>query len=53
MEYNELQSETKTIKMTKSLVDKIDLLRDGTERSFSQQVKLMLKKYIEILDLSK
>jgi hypothetical protein len=51
MQDNELQNVTKTIRFTKSLSDKIDELRAGTERSFAQQVKLMLKKYIEIIDI--
>lgn len=48
---NELQpTEPKTIRFEKSLIKKIDELRKGTERNFSQQVKFMLKKYIEITD---
>ena len=41
-------SESKTIRIEKELIKKIDELRDGTERNFSQQVKFMLKEYIRI-----
>ena len=44
------QTETKTIRFEKSLIEKIEKLREGTERNFSQQVKYMLKKYIEITE---
>lgn len=43
------ETEPKTIRFEKTLIEKIDELREGTERNFSQQVKYMLKKYIEII----
>jgi len=45
----ELQPTTpKTIRFEDDLIKKVDELRRGTERNFSQQVKFMLKKYLEI-----
>lgn len=44
------QTVTKTIRFEKELVEKIEKLREGTERNFSQQVKYMLKKYIDITE---
>lgn len=46
MQDNETQQ--KTIRFEKELIKKIDELREGTERNFSQQVKYMIKKYLEI-----
>ncbi len=40
---------TKTIRFENQLIEQINKLREGTERNFSQQVKYMLKKYIEIV----
>ena len=48
---NETQS--KTIRFDKSLIDKIDEMRQRTERNFSQRVQWMLKQYIEIIEKSK
>lgn len=48
MQDNETQS--KTIRMENSLIEKIEEMRKGTERNFSQQVKFMLKKYIEFTE---
>ncbi len=51
MQNNERQeTESKTIRFEKSLIEKIDILRNGTERNFSQQVKFMLKRYLEIIE---
>lgn len=47
--YELTPTEQKTIRFEKDLIEKIDELRKGTERNFSQQVKYMLKKYIEII----
>ena len=49
-EYKKPQSNkvTKTIRIEKELVEKIEKLAEGTERDFSKQVRLMLKKYIDI-----
>lgn len=41
---------SKTIRFEKDLVNKIDSLRKDTERNFSQQVKFMIKRYIEIIE---
>lgn len=46
-------TEPKTIRFEKELIDKIDELRKGTERNFSQQVKWMLKQYLKIIEDSK
>ncbi len=51
MQTNECQNkptQQKTIRMENELIKKIDELRKGTERSFAQQVKYMLKEYIKI-----
>jgi len=49
MEFNAIQeTEQKTIRFEKDLIKKIDELRQGTERNYSQQVKFMLKEYIRI-----
>lgn len=45
-----IESQQKTIRMEKDLIDKIDELRKGTERDFSKQVKFMLRKYIEFTE---
>lgn len=45
---NETQS--KTIRMETTLIEKIEEMRKGTERNFSQQVKFMLRKYIEFTE---
>jgi len=42
------ETQSKTIRIETELIKKIDEMRQGTERNFSQQVKFMLKKYIEI-----
>lgn len=46
-------SEPKTIRFEKELIEKINELRKGTERNFSQQVKWMIKQYLEIIEKSK
>lgn len=51
MQDNETQS--KTIRFDKELIEKIDKLREGTERNFSKQVQWMLKQYIEIIEKTK
>ena len=48
MEYNETPKITKTIKMEKDLIDKINAMGKKTERDFSSQVRFMLKEYIKI-----
>ena len=40
---------TKTIRLEKSLVEKIEKLAKENERDFSKQMKYMLKKYLEII----
>lgn len=50
MQNNETQM--KTIRFDKELIDKIDKMREGTERNFSRQVQWMLKQYIEIIEKS-
>lgn len=47
------ESEPKTIRFEKELIEKIDEMREGTERNFSQQVKWMLKQYLKIIEESK
>lgn len=44
------ETQQKTIRIEEDLIKKIDDLRKGTERNFSQQVKFMLRKYIEIME---
>lgn len=40
---------TKTIRLEKSLVEKIEKIAKENERDFSKQMKYMLKKYLEII----
>lgn len=47
------ETQQKTIRFDKELIDKIDEMRQGTERNFSRQVQWMLKQYIDILEKSK
>lgn len=47
------ESEPKTIRFEKELIEKIDEMREGTERNFSQQVKWMLKQYLKIIEEAK
>lgn len=49
----ENDTQIKTIRFDKELIEKIDKLREGTERNFSRQVQWMLKQYIKILEESK
>jgi predicted DNA-binding protein len=42
--------ETKAIRIERDLIDQINQLREGTERNFSQQVKFMLRKYIQMME---
>lgn len=51
--YTMTDTEPKTIRFEKELIDKIDEMREGTERNFSQQVKWMLKQYLKIIEESK
>ena len=44
------ETESKTIRFEKDLIDKIDEMRKDTERNFSQQVKFMIKRYLEIIE---
>ena len=44
------EKETKAIRMEKDLIDQINELREGTERNFSQQVKFMLRKYLQMME---
>lgn len=46
-------TEPKTIRFEKEMIEKIDKMREGTERNFSQQVKWMLKQYLKIVEESK
>lgn len=46
-------TESKTIRFEKELIQKIDEMREGTERNFSQQVKWMLKQYLKIIEQTK
>jgi predicted DNA-binding protein len=54
MNNSELQ-DTKlvSVRLPTDLIKYIDDLSQGSERNFSQQLRLMLKKYIEILETSK
>lgn len=47
------ETQMKGIRFEKSLIEKIDQMREGTERNFSQQVKWMLKQYLKIIEESK
>lgn len=47
------ETQMKAIRFEKSLIEKIDEMREGTERNFSQQVKWMLKQYLKIIEQSK
>lgn len=47
------ETQSKTMRMDKELISKIDKMREGTERNFSQQVQWMLKQYIKIIEQSK
>lgn len=47
------ETQQKTIRMEKELIEKIEEMRKGTERDFSKQVKFMLKNYIEIIENNK
>lgn len=50
MQNNETQyNQTRSIRFEPDLVKKVNELREGTERNFSQQVKYMLRKYIELV----
>ena len=55
MQEKEIQRETllKSIRFEKNLAEKIDKMREGTERNFSRQVQWMLRQYIEIVEKSK
>lgn len=44
------ETQSKTIRMETTLIEKIEEMRKGTERNFSQQVKFMLRKYIEFTE---
>ena len=47
---NALMNETKsvTIRLDAELVERINKLKEGSERNLSQQIRLMLKKYLEM-----
>ena len=47
-DYQLVEKETKSIRFERDLVQKIDDLRKGTERNFSQQVKFMLRMYLQL-----
>lgn len=47
------ETQTKTIRFDKALIEKIDEMREETERNFSQQVQWMLKQYIKIIEQTK
>jgi hypothetical protein len=44
------EKESKTIRFEKDLIYQINELREGTERNFSQQVKFMLRKYLQMME---
>jgi metal-responsive CopG/Arc/MetJ family transcriptional regulator len=46
--YQNILTESITFKIDQDLIRKIDELRRGTERNRSQQIRLMLKKYLEL-----
>lgn len=48
MQYNE--SQQKTLRMEKDLIEKIEKLAKESQRDFTKQVKFMLRKYIEITE---
>lgn len=48
MQYKETQS--KSMRLEKELIDKIEELARKNERDFTKQVVFMLKKYIEITE---
>lgn len=48
LQYRETQS--KSIRIEKELVEKIEELAKKNERDFTKQVIYMIKKYIEIID---
>lgn|GEM_PF-827161 len=41
-------TQQKTIRFEKDLIEQIENLAKGTERDFSKQVKFMLRQYIKI-----
>ena len=41
---------TKTIKFDMELLDKIQDLADQSERVFSEQVRFMLRKYLQMME---
>lgn len=47
------ESQQKTIRMEKDLIEKIEQMSKESERDFSKQVKFMLRKYIEIVETTK
>ena len=47
------ETQQKTIRMEKELIEKIEKMAEGTERDFTIQVKYMLRKYIEIVESTK
>ena len=47
------ETKIKSIRFQKELIEKINFMREGTERNFSQQVQWMLKQYIKIIEESK
>jgi predicted transcriptional regulator len=51
MQDNQLQNmQSVTFRCEKEVVDKINELKKGTERNTSAQIRLMLKKFIEITE---
>lgn len=48
MQYNE--SQQKTLRMEKDLIEKIEQLAKENQRDFTKQVKFMLRKYIELIE---
>ena len=48
MQYNE--SQQKTLRMEKDLIEKIEELAKENQRDFTKQVKFMLRKYIELIE---
>lgn len=50
MQDNSVQLITKTIRMDKDLVDRIQKMANDHDRNFSQQLRFMIKEYLRIKD---
>jgi len=47
------KAESVTVRMDEELKENLNKLREGTERTLSQQVRLMLKLYLQTLESEK